>query len=100
MFEHIVYHRDFLEMIKEQWCVSGHIRIADGLTRIRLCDVRFTTVKADINLSEVTVSARTGDFNATSLAHVVNTSTVNKLVVQSWLDRAGAYRAILLCLYC
>jgi len=55
----------------------------------RLCDVRFTSVRARINLSHVTVNTRTGDFNATSLAHVINTATVNKLVVQTWLDRAG-----------
>lgn len=54
----------------------------------RLCDVRFTSVKANINLSDVTVSSQTGDFNATSLAHVINTETVNNLVVQTWLDRA------------
>lgn len=35
------------------------------------------------------MNSRTGDFNATSLAHVINTPTVNKLIVQSWLDRAG-----------
>lgn len=34
--------------------------------------------------------SRTGDFNPTSLAHVINTSVVNNLVVQTWLDRAGA----------
>lgn len=55
----------------------------------RLCNVRFTTVKANINLSEVTVNSRTGDFNPTSLAQVINTSTVNRLVVQTWLDRGG-----------
>lgn len=55
----------------------------------RLCNVRFTCVHANIDLSEVTVHARTGDFKPTSLAHVVNTSTVNNLVVQTWLDRAG-----------
>lgn len=55
----------------------------------RLCDVRFTSVKASINLSDVTVSSASGDFNATSLAHVINTETVNNMVVQTWLDRAG-----------
>ena len=57
----------------------------------RLCDVRFTSVRARIDLSNVTVNTRTGDFNATSLAHVINTETVNKLVVQTWLDRAGMF---------
>ncbi|OAX44240.1 P-loop containing nucleoside triphosphate hydrolase protein [Rhizopogon vinicolor AM-OR11-026] len=72
VFQRIVYHRDFLEMIKEQW----------------LCDVRFTSVKANIDLRNVNVNSRTGDFNATSLAHIINTNTVNNLVVQAWLDRA------------
>ncbi|KAG1757630.1 P-loop containing nucleoside triphosphate hydrolase protein [Suillus lakei] len=72
VFQQIVYHRDFLEMIKEQW----------------LCDVRFTSVKANIDLRNVTVNSKTGDFNATSLAHIINTDTVNNLVVQAWLDRA------------
>ncbi|KAJ7125631.1 P-loop containing nucleoside triphosphate hydrolase protein [Mycena crocata] len=76
VFDRIVYHRDFLEMIKEQW----------------LCDVRFTTVHASINLKDVTVNSRTGDFNPTSLAQVVNTETVNNLVVKTWLDKAGKDR--------
>ncbi|KAJ7487550.1 P-loop containing nucleoside triphosphate hydrolase protein [Mycena galericulata] len=76
VFNHIVYHRDFLEMIKEQW----------------LCDVRFTTVHANINLKNVTVNSRNGDFNPTSLAQVVNTETVNNIVVKAWLDKAGPTR--------
>ncbi|KAJ3479603.1 hypothetical protein NLI96_g8938 [Meripilus lineatus] len=79
VFERIVYHRDFLEMIKEQW----------------LCNVRFTSVRANIDLSEVTVNSSTGDFNPTSLAHVINTVTVNNLVVKSWLDRASTRRSTL-----
>ncbi|KAH7916425.1 P-loop containing nucleoside triphosphate hydrolase protein [Hygrophoropsis aurantiaca] len=79
VFERIVYHRDFLEMIKEQW----------------LCNVRFTSVRANIDLRNVTVNSRTGDFNATSLAHIVNTSVVNNLVVQAWLDRAGERKSTL-----
>ncbi len=51
--------------------------------------MRFTTVRANIDLSEVTVNSRTGDFNPTSLAHVVNTDTVNELIVRTWLDKAG-----------
>uniref|UniRef100_A0A0W0F5M0 P-loop containing nucleoside triphosphate hydrolase protein n=1 Tax=Moniliophthora roreri TaxID=221103 RepID=A0A0W0F5M0_MONRR len=52
----------------------------------RLCDVRFTSVQATINLKEVTVNSRTGDFNPTSLAQVINTDTINHLVVQTYLD--------------
>ncbi|KAI9445021.1 P-loop containing nucleoside triphosphate hydrolase protein [Lactarius indigo] len=76
VFERIVYHRDFLDMIKEQW----------------LCNVRFTTVKANIDLKDVTINTHSGDFSATSLAHVINTETINKLVVQTWLDRAASKR--------
>jgi ATP-dependent helicase IRC3 len=52
-------------------------------------------VRASINLREVTVNSKTGDFNATSLAHVINTETVNHLVVQTWLDRAGMRLAVI-----
>ncbi|KAH9982668.1 P-loop containing nucleoside triphosphate hydrolase protein [Lactifluus volemus] len=76
VFERIVYHRDFLDMIKEQW----------------LCNVRFTTVKANIDMKGVTINSHSGDFSPTSLAHVINTETLNKLVVQTWLDRAARDR--------
>ncbi|KIK70935.1 hypothetical protein GYMLUDRAFT_185101 [Collybiopsis luxurians FD-317 M1] len=79
VFERIVYHRDFLSMIKEQW----------------LCGVRFTTVQADIDLENVTVNFRNGDFNAQSLAHVINTDKINQLVVQTWLDRAAERQSTL-----
>ncbi|KAJ7932447.1 P-loop containing nucleoside triphosphate hydrolase protein [Mycena leptocephala] len=65
VFERIVYHRDFLEMIKEH---------------------------ASINLKNVIVNSRTGDFNPTSLAQVVNTDTINNMVVKTWLDKAGPTR--------
>lgn len=80
VFEKIVYHKDFLAMIKDQW----------------LCPVRFTTTRADLNLANVTVNSRTGDFNATSLAHVVNTEMINTLVVRTWLERAATRRSTLI----
>lgn len=55
----------------------------------RLCDVRFTSVRANIDLSGVTISTRNGDFNPTSLAQAINTDTVNNVVVRAWMDRAG-----------
>jgi len=54
----------------------------------RLCNIRFTSVRTDIDLQGVTISSITGDFNPTSLSHVINTQTVNDLVVKTWLDRA------------
>ncbi|KIK05463.1 hypothetical protein K443DRAFT_675026 [Laccaria amethystina LaAM-08-1] len=79
IFERIVYHRDFLEMIKEQW----------------LCPVRVTSVRASIDLKNVTINTRTGDFNPTSLAHVINTETINNLVVKTWIDRASTRKSTL-----
>ena len=58
------------------------------LTQFRLCNVRFTTVRAKLDLAEVTISTRTGEFNATSLEHVINTEAIRKLVVQTWLEKA------------
>ncbi|EJU05733.1 P-loop containing nucleoside triphosphate hydrolase protein [Dacryopinax primogenitus] len=80
VFQRVVYHRDFLNMVKEQW----------------LCNVRFTLVKAKLNLDHVQVNRTTGDFNPTSLAHVINTETINKLVVNTWLDRATGRKSTLI----
>ena len=81
-----------MEMIKEEWyvCSSGVGAGEEELkTDCRLCDVRFTSVHARLKLNEVTVNTKTGDFNAASLARVINTPTVNDLVVKTWLHRAG-----------
>ena len=69
--------------------VSNSCLNSDFVVSHRLCNVRFTTVKANIDLKDVTVSTHNGDFSARSLAHVINTETLNRLVVQTWLDRAG-----------
>jgi ATP-dependent helicase IRC3 len=53
-----------------------------------LAPARFTTVKANLDLSSVSVSGSTDDFSATSLAAVMNTPAVNKLIVGVYLDRA------------
>lgn len=57
--------------------------------------MRFTSVRAKMNLSEVKIDGRNGDFNPTSLAHVINTDTVNNVVVRAWIDRAGKLLIIL-----
>lgn len=79
VFQEIVYHKDFLQMIKDQW----------------LCNVRFTIVKANIDLSAVTVNRASGDFAASSLAQVMNTEAINSLVVQSWIEKAGNRKSTL-----
>lgn len=57
--------------------------------------MRFTCVQADINLKDVTINSATGDYNPTSLASVINTETLNSLVVQTWLDKSSAYGSML-----
>lgn len=82
-------------MIKDEWYAHTQIT-SHKLTLIarRLCRVLFTTVHADIDLSGVTVNSNSGDFNPTSLAHVINTQPVNELIVRTWLDKGGRYRPV------
>ncbi|GAA96215.1 hypothetical protein E5Q_02879 [Mixia osmundae IAM 14324] len=79
VFDEIVYHKDFLEMMDEKY----------------LSHVRFTTVKADFDFSKIKISKANGDFSSTSLASIVNTPTVNNLVVRAWLDRASTRKSTL-----
>ena len=37
--------------------------------------------KVKLDLSNVTINTKSGDFNPTSLAHVVNTDTINHVVL-------------------
>ncbi|PPQ82057.1 hypothetical protein CVT25_014598 [Psilocybe cyanescens] len=80
VFERIVYHRELSEMMLEEW----------------LCKVQFKAVQADLNLSNVTINRANGDFNPKSLAHVVNTETINKLVVKSWILHASQAKSTLI----
>lgn len=76
VFDRIVFHKDFLEMIGEKW----------------LCPIRFTSIKADIDLASVKISNLNSDFATSSLASVVNTDVVNRIVLKSWIDRAHTRR--------
>ncbi|PWZ01728.1 P-loop containing nucleoside triphosphate hydrolase protein [Testicularia cyperi] len=76
VFDRIVFHKDFLEMIRDKW----------------LCPIRFTSIKADIDLASVKVSQLSADFATSSLASVVNTPVVNKLILKAWIDRAHKQR--------
>lgn len=77
-FDHIVFHRNFIDLVKDQW----------------LCDVKFTTVQVDIDLDAVGLSA-TGDFNRRALAKAMNRPTLNNVAVRAWLDRARNRRSTL-----
>ncbi|TKY87634.1 hypothetical protein EX895_003215 [Sporisorium graminicola] len=76
VFDRIVFHKDFLEMIGEKW----------------LCPIRFTSIKADIDLASVKISNLNSDFATSSLAAVVNTEVVNKIILKAWIDRAHTRR--------
>ncbi len=54
--------------------------------------IRFTSIKADIDLASVKISNLNSDFASSSLASVVNTPVVNKIVLKAWIDRAHTRR--------
>lgn len=53
----------------------------------RLSPLRFTSIQAQIPLDTVSIAAEGSDFNTTSLARVINTTPINRLIVRSWLSR-------------
>ncbi|KDN47737.1 ResIII-domain-containing protein [Tilletiaria anomala UBC 951] len=75
VFQRIVFHKDFLEMIGEGW----------------LSPLRFTVIRAKIDLSGVKLMSGSsgGDFQTSSLANYINTSEINRLIVRTWLDRCA-----------
>ena len=76
--DHIVYHKDYVDMIDEGW----------------LCDVKFTTVKSGADLSKIR-SVKNGDFSPTQLSNAVNIAEINEITVKSWFDEAGSRRSTL-----
>ena len=76
--DHIVYHKDYVDMIGEKW----------------LSDVIFTTVKSKANLSKVK-SGRDGDFQIGQLSQAVNNHETNEITVKAWLAEAGERKSTL-----
>jgi ATP-dependent helicase IRC3 len=76
--DHIVYHKDYVDMIGEKW----------------LSDVRFTTVKSKANLSKVK-SGRDGDFQIGQLSKAVNNDETNEITVKAWLAEARGRKSTL-----
>ena len=76
--DHIVYHKDYVDMIGEKW----------------LSDVMFTTVKSKANLSKVK-SGRDGDFQIGQLSKAVNNDQTNEITVKAWLAEAGGRKSTL-----
>ena len=60
--DEIVYHRDYIEMIGEKWYGSLSSRIYG-----RLSEVKFTTVKTDVDLTSVK-NNKFGDFSTAPLS--------------------------------
>ncbi|GAA5843705.1 hypothetical protein JCM11251_003469 [Rhodosporidiobolus azoricus] len=82
VWEKIVHHTEWIDMIEARW----------------LSPLRFTTVhlsSSDLDLSQVDVSASTGDFNMVSLAKAVDKSEVNRVAVDAWEKKAGDRRSTL-----
>lgn len=78
VIDHIVYHKDYVDMIGEKW----------------LSDVMFTTIKSKANLARVR-SGKDGDFNTAQLSRAVNTDETNEITVKSWLSEAGDRKSTL-----
>lgn len=70
VLDYIVYHRDYVDMIEDNW----------------LSQVKFTTVKTNVDLSRVKGTG--GDFAVGELSKAVNTETTNEITVRSWLEKA------------
>lgn len=76
--DHIVYHKDYVDMIGEKW----------------LSDVMFTTVKSRAELSQVK-SGRDGDFQTGQLSAAVNTDITNDITIKAWLSEAQGRKSTL-----
>lgn len=69
--DHIVYHKDYMDMIDERW----------------LANAVFTTVRSEANLTKVKRD-KFGDFQLGSLSQAVNTDSTNNITVRAWLANA------------
>lgn len=70
--DHIVYHKDYLDMIEGSW----------------LSNASFTTVQSGADLSRVKSLGKTGDFQTGDLSRAVNRDEINQITVQAWLANA------------
>ncbi|OAP58000.1 hypothetical protein AYL99_07090 [Fonsecaea erecta] len=76
--DHIVYHKDYVDMIGEKW----------------LSDVMFTTVRSKADLSRVR-SGKDGDFQTGQLSAAVNTDITNEITVRAWMEEARERKSTL-----
>ena len=76
--DHIVYHKDYVDMIGDKW----------------LSDVVFTTVQSKADISRVRHS-RYQDFQVGELSKAVNNKTSNEITVRSWISKAADRKSTL-----
>jgi ATP-dependent helicase IRC3 len=74
--DHIVYHKDYVDMIGEKW----------------LSDVIFTTVQSKADISKVKKGVN-GDFAASDLSRAVNTDSINDTTVRAWMHKAAGRKS-------
>ncbi|KAK4145856.1 P-loop containing nucleoside triphosphate hydrolase protein [Dichotomopilus funicola] len=81
VIDEIVYHKDYVDMISEKW----------------LSDVLFTTVKSNVDLSQVRRKGKggSGEFETDSLSRAVNTTELNDVVVRTWFAKAANRKSTL-----
>lgn len=99
LFQKIVWHGEWLDMIEGRWSVLSFSLLRARIERVsltwgflgRLSQLQFTTVRlgSALNLADVDVSSKTGEFNTASLARAVDKREVNELAVKAWIDRAS-----------
>ncbi|WAQ82663.1 hypothetical protein PtA15_3A26 [Puccinia triticina] len=81
VFEEIVYHYELRDMIQAGW----------------LAPARFTSVKVDMDLSQVALtSGKEPDYVPDRLAEVIDTDPINQLLVSIYLERAGSRKSTLI----
>ena len=76
--DHIVYHKDYVDMIGEKW----------------LANVIFTTVQSKADISNVK-NASSGDFKIGELSRAVNLPETNDVTVRAWMARAAGRKSTL-----
>ena len=76
--DHIVYHKDYVDMIGDKW----------------LSDVIFTTVQSKADLSGVK-HTRFKDFQIGDLSKAVNNPTSNDITVRTWINKAAGRKSTL-----
>ncbi|RAH84915.1 ResIII-domain-containing protein [Aspergillus japonicus CBS 114.51] len=76
--DHIVYHKDYMDMIDENW----------------LSNAVFTTVRSQVDLARVKKD-KFGDFAVGSLSEAVNTDKTNDITVRAWLANAEGRKSTL-----